>query len=326
MTRPRLVAALGGNALARRGEPITVEAQRRNAALAASALAPLARTHDLVVTHGNGPKVGMLLMESGAAGSGTAAPLDVLGAESEGMIGYLLEQALRAELPGREVAVVVTQTVVDPHDPALRVPSKPIGPLYGRADAVRRGRERGLAVAADTGGWRLVVPSPEPVRLLEEATISMLVERGVLVIASGGGGVPVTLDGSGRPHGVEAVVDKDLAAVTLARLVRADLLLLLTDVDAVYRGFGSPDARRVERLSPAAARELIAAGVAATGSMAPKLAAAARFAAAGGLAVICALEDARRALDGNVGTRVEPEAVPGTPMAPGPKPQRAEER
>lgn len=310
----RLVAALGGNALARRGEPIDAGVQRANAAVAARALAPLLDRHTVTITHGNGPQVGLLLLESEADPQVAAYPLDVLGAESEGMIGYLLEQALLRERPGLRLATLLTQTVVDPADPAFAAPSKPIGPVYD-ADAARRlARERGFALRRDGGGWRRVVASPEPRRLLEQEVVEELVAAGVTVIAAGGGGVPVTLDAAGRPRGVEAVVDKDLAAALLARQLGAEALLLLTDVDAVYRGFGSPTAARVASLTATEAEELVAAGEAGAGSMAPKLLAAARFARDGGVAVIASLEEAGPALTGAAGTRVV--AAPVVAAAP----------
>lgn len=300
----KIVVALGGNALARRGEPISAAVQRAHLAEAARALAPLLREHAVTLTHGNGPQVGLLLLESEADQSVDAYPLDVLGAESEGMIGYLLEQALLRELPGHPVVTLLTQTVVDARDPALAVPSKPVGPLYDEATAQRLAHERGFAIAPDGGGWRRVVPSPEPVALLERDAIRLLTDAGVTVIASGGGGMPVVLDEAGAPHGLEAVVDKDLAAVLLAEVVGADALLLLTDVDAVYRDFGTPDAAPLEELTVAEAQVLLAAGELGAGSMAPKVRAAARFAARGGSAVISSLERVADALDGRAGTRV----------------------
>lgn len=300
----RIVVALGGNALAHRGEPIDAAVQRVHVAEAARALVGLLSEHEVVLTHGNGPQVGMLLLESEADPAVAAYPLDVLGAESEGMIGYLLEQALMRELPERRFVTLLTQTVVDRDDPALAAPSKPVGPLYDEAAAHRLARERGWTVAPDTGGWRRVVPSPEPRRLLEQDAIRLLVDAGVTVIASGGGGVPVVLDDAGRPSGVEAVVDKDLAAVVLAQLVDADTLVLATDVDAVYRDFGTPRATPIAELTAAEARALLDDGALGAGSMAPKVRAAARFAGGGGNAVICSLAQTAAALASKSGTRV----------------------
>jgi len=308
------VVALGGNALARRGEPISADVQRRNVDRAAEALAPLLDgTETVVITHGNGPQVGLLLLESEADAAVGTYPLDVLGAESEGMVGYMLEQALIRRAPHQPFATLLTQTVVDPHDPSLRQPSKPVGPMYDAGTAHRLAAERGYAVAQDTGGWRRVVPSPRPVRLLEERAIRLLVEGGTTVIAAGGGGVPVLVDDDGRPHGVEGVVDKDLSAVVLARAVSAERLLLLTDVDAVYRRFGRLNQEPIHHLDAAQARDLLADGAAARGSMAPKLEAAALFAEAGGTTIIGSLEDAEALLAGRGGTVVEPVRVPVTP-------------
>ena len=300
----RVVAALGGNALARRGEPISAEVQRRNLAVAAAALAPLARDHELVLTFGDGPQIGHLLLESEADESARPSPLDVVGAEAVGMIGYLLEQALLQHDPSLRIATLVTQTTVASDDPALTSPSKPIGPMYDKDTAERLARERGFAVAPDGSGWRRVVPSPEPQGLLEVEAVRCLVENGLIVVASGGGGMPVVLDSTGRPGGIEAVVDKDLSAVVLAAAVNAERLLLLTDVDAVYDGFGGDSPRRLDRLSPAEARQLAESGALGRGSMLPKVEAAARFAERGGIAVIAALEDAAKALDGRAGTTV----------------------
>lgn len=306
----RVVVALGGNALAHRGEPISAAVQRGHLAEAAAALAPLLRRHCVTITHGNGPQVGLLLLESEADTAVEAYPLDVLGAETEGMIGYLLEQALLRELPALHVATLLTQTVVDGADPAFLTPSKPVGPLYDKGTALALREERGFAIAPDTGGWRRVVPSPEPVRILEESAIRLLTDAGVTVIASGGGGVPIVLDDEGVPRGVEGVVDKDLAAVLLARAVGADALLLLTDVDAVYRDFGTADAQALRELDAAEAELLLAAGELSAGSMAPKVRAAARFARGGGTAVITSLEHAAAGLDGLAGTRIAGDRAP----------------
>jgi carbamate kinase len=299
----RIVAALGGNALLRRGEPLEADIQRRNIVRAVEALAPLGREHELVVTHGNGPQVGLLALQALAYPEVAPYPLDVLGAESEGMIGYLLEQELRNALPGRPVATLLTQVVVDPDDPAFRHPSKPIGPVYEEAEARRLAAQRGWTVAPDGPGWRRVVPSPEPRAIVELEAIRLLVGSGVLVVCAGGGGIPVVAGPAGELRGVEAVVDKDLAAALLAELLGADCLLLLTDVRAVVRGFGSeraepigeatPEELRAERLDP--------------GSMGPKVEAACRFVErTGGLAAIGALEDAAALAAGRAGTRVLP--------------------
>ena len=321
-----VVVALGGNALARRGEPISADVQARNTDLAAKALTPLLDgERPVVITHGNGPQVGLLLLESEADPSVRTYPLDVLGAETEGMVGYLLEQALMRHAPHRRYATLLTQTVVAADDPAMLLPSKPVGPLYDEPTARRLEAELGYAIAPDTGGWRRVVPSPKPLRLLEEGAIRELVEHGTTVIAAGGGGVPVVVDGAGRPQGVEGVVDKDLAAVVLARTVGARTLLLLTDVDGVYRDFGTPRQARLERLDGNGARRLLADGQAARGSMAPKVEAAAAFADLGGTTMIGSLDSVGGLLAGLTGTVIEPGVAAGNPapasgsapMAPG---------
>ncbi len=300
----RIVAALGGNALVRRGDPISAETQRENIAGAVRSLVPLLAEHELVLTHGNGPQIGMLLLESEHSTVAPPYPLDVLGAESEGMIGYMLEQAILCERPELRIVTLLTQTVVAADDPAFLQPTKPVGPLYDAAIARYLARERGFVVAPDTGGYRRVVPSPEPLRLLEERPLRLLVDDGVVVIASGGGGVPVTVDDAGRPTGVEGVVDKDLAAVVLARAVAADLLLLLTDVEGVYSDFGTDGAQLLRSLSAEDARALVAGGSLAGGSMRPKVEAAVRFADLGGTTCICQLDQAAAAVAGERGTRV----------------------
>jgi carbamate kinase len=300
----RIVAALGGNALARRGEQISADVQRHNLEAAAAALVPLAREHELVLTFGDGPQIGHLLLESEADESAAPSPLDVIGAEAVGLIGYLLQQALLRHDPELRIATLITQTVVAEDDPAFAAPSKPIGPMYGAATARLLSETRGFTTGPDGNGWRRIVASPEPLRLLEADAVRCLVDGGFLVVASGGGGMPVVLDPAGRPQGVEAVVDKDLAAVVLADAVHAEHLLLLTDVDGVYDGFGTPSARRLDTLSPVEARALAESGALGKGSMLPKVEAAARFAERGGIAVIAALEDAAEALGGRAGTTV----------------------
>jgi carbamate kinase len=296
----RVVAALGGNALLRRGEPAEAEVQRRHVEDAAAALAPLAAAHELVVTHGNGPQVGLLALQAEAYAAVRPYPLDVLGAESEGMVGYLLDQALGNRLEGRRVATLLTQVVVAADDPAFAHPSKPIGPLYEREEAERLAAERGFAIAADGLRWRRVVASPEPLEIVEAEAIRLLVEAGVTVVCVGGGGVPVAAAPDGTLHGVEAVVDKDLAAALLARRLDADALLLLTDVEAIELGWGTAEARPLRR---ATAAELRALDLAA-GSMGPKAEAAARFAETGGIAAIASLDAAAAALAGEAGTLV----------------------
>jgi carbamate kinase len=295
----KLVVALGGNALIRRGEPLEAEVQRANLARAADSLATLAHAHQLVVTHGNGPQVGLLALQSEALKGVTPYPLDVLGAESEGMIGYLIQQALESRLPERRIVTLLTQVVVRRDDPAFARPSKPIGPWYGEVEARALARSRGWTMVEDRGRWRRVVPSPEPLRIVELAAIRMLLESGALVICAGGGGIPVENLASGAVRGVEAVIDKDLAAALLARELNADALLLLTDVEGVFLDWGTPLARRLHETSVAELR----AQSFASGSMAPKVEAVCRFIEGGGrFAGIGRLENAARILEGRSGT------------------------
>jgi carbamate kinase len=297
----RVVIALGGNALVRRNEPITVETQRRNLAAAAIAVAAIATDHEIAVTHGNGPQVGLLALQAEAYRDVPSFPLDVLGAESEGMIGYLIEQELRCRLPGRDVVTLLTQTEVDPDDPAFTNPTKPIGPVYAREEAEALAAARRWHVAADGAGWRRVVPSPEPRRILEIGAIRALIAAGALVVCAGGGGIPVVVTASGGIRGVEAVVDKDLATALLAREISADALLLLTDVDAVYRDW---NAGRRQPLAQTTTSELRSLDLD-VGSMGPKVEAACRFVETGGaMAGIGALRDAAAILAGTRGTRV----------------------
>jgi carbamate kinase len=296
----RVVAALGGNALLRRGQPMTAENQRENVAVAAQALRPIALEHDLILTHGNGPQVGLLALQNLAYRPDEIYPLDILDAESEGMIGYLLEQELGNLLPGRRIATLLTRIEVARDDPAFMHPTKPIGPVYEREEAERLAGERGWTIAPDGPKWRRVVPSPEPRRILEIDVIEPLVAAGVLVVCAGGGGIPVVA-GHGGYGGVEAVIDKDLAGALLARSLHADAFLMLTDVDAVYTGWGTPEAAAIRRTAPGD----LDPGQFAAGSMGPKVAAAKRFAEAGsGFAVIGALADAARMLAGEAGTMV----------------------
>ena len=299
----RVVVTLGGNALLQRGESADADAQRRNVAVAVEALAELARAHEVVVTHGNGPQVGLLALQGEAYTQVQPYPLDVLGAESEGMIGYLLDQELVNALGGRAVATLLTQVIVDAQDPAFSHPTKFIGPVYDRNMAELLAADRGWRVAADGRHWRRVVPSPEPRSIVELPTIRLLVEAGVLVVCVGGGGIPVIVDRDGRLRGVEAVIDKDRAAALLALGLGADALLLLTDVAAVERDHGTPHAAPI---LAATADELLRLDLPA-GSMGPKVEAAAWFAnATGGRAAIGSLAEAAVVLAGRSGTTVVP--------------------
>jgi len=300
----KLVVALGGNALIRRGEPLEAEVQRANLARAADALATLALAHELVVTHGNGPQVGLLALQSealkGVAPRGDDfSALDVLVAESEGMIGYLIEQALASRLPERRIATLLTQVVVRRDDPAFARPSKPIGPWYSEIEAHGLARARGWTMIEERRRWRRVVPSPEPLRIVELPAIRLLLDAGALVVCAGGGGIPVEILSNGAVRGVEAVIDKDLAAALLARELGADALLLLTDVEGVFVDWGTPMARRLHETSVAELR----AHSFASGSMAPKVEAVCRFVEGGGrFAGIGRLENAVRILEGRSGT------------------------
>ena len=302
----RVVAALGGNALLPRGDPMQPDRQRQSLAMAATALAEMAREHALVVTHGNGPQVGWLALRAGAMGGGEPFPLDVLGAESEAMIGYPLEQELGNRLPGRDCATLLTQVIVDWDDPAFGCPTKPIGPRYTAEEAARLERTLGWQFAPEAGGHRRVVASPLPRALVELRTIEILVGAGVVVVCAGGGGIPVVLGHDRMLRGVEAVVDKDRSAELLARELHSDVLLLLTDVEGVFVDWGTPEARLVRRAHPDALRELTFD----EGSMGPKVESAIVFVASGGgRAAIGALGAAAAVLQGDAGTTVTASAI-----------------
>jgi carbamate kinase len=307
----RVVIALGGNALLRRGDEDSAEVMRKNARMAAERVADIAEQGwELVVTHGNGPQVGRILLQNEAARDWVhPMPLDVCGAESQGQIGYLLQVTIGDVFyergMERPVATVLTFTRVPPDDPAFRDPTKPIGPHYEEEEARRLAEERGWRVApTPEGQWRRVVPSPRPYSIVEAPVIRQLAEAGTIVIGGGGGGVPVIEEGP-RLVGVEAVVDKDLAACILARDVGAEVLLICTDVEGVYDRYGEQDQRLIERLDAEEALRMIEDGTLPAGSMGPKVEAAARFVSEGGeRAVICALDDAPEALAGEAGTTI----------------------
>lgn len=299
------MAALGGNALLERGETPIAEIQEKHVLTAVEALAPIARDHDLVITHGNGPQVGLLALESASDPDlPHPYPFDVLGAQTQGMIGYFLLQALENALPGQVVASLICQTLVSSDDPAFQHPTKFVGPIYTEADGHRLARLRGWQVRRDGNSWRRVVASPEPVELVEMSTIRMLLGDGTVIICAGGGGIPVCRTADGLLRGVEAVVDKDLTAALLARELSADVLLFLTDVPEVESNFGTSSAQVIKSISPAALRELPFPA----GSMGPKVEAACRFVeATGHRAVIGRLEDAVEMLQGSRGTNVRAE-------------------
>ncbi|WP_272007606.1 carbamate kinase [Roseovarius sp. ZX-A-9] len=301
-----VVAAVGGNALLQRGQPLTAEAQRANVKTAAEALARIVRAgHQLIVTHGNGPQVGLLALQGAAYKPDEAYPLDVLGAETEGMIGYLIEQELENTLGhDHAVATLLTQVVVDAGDPAFGQPTKFVGPVYSKEEAEARAKAAGWTIAQDGDYWRRVVPSPKPVEIPDLRVVRMLLDQGVIVICAGGGGIPVLRRPDGSMIGVEAVIDKDAASALLAADIGADALLLLTDVDAVYQGFGTDDAKPLHQLTPDQGRALDMP----KGSMGPKLAAACDFADLGGVAAIGRLADALELLAGTSGTCVSKKA------------------
>ena len=300
----RVVVALGGNALLRRGEPMTADVQRANVRAAARPLAAVAANHRLVLSHGNGPQVGLLALQSAAYEDVEAYPLDVLGAQTEGMIGYMLEQELGNLLPFEvPFATILTMVEVDPADPAFEDPTKFVGPVYDQAEAERLAEARGWIVKRDGDAWRRVVPSPEPKRIFEIRPIRWLLEKDVVVICAGGGGVPTMYDPDKERFlvGVEAVIDKDLASELLAREVEAELFVMATDVDGVYAEWGTPRQRRLERVTPDELRPTEFAG----GSMGPKVEAAIRFVrATGNRAAIGSLEQIEAIVNGEAGTQV----------------------
>tara|TARA_B100000929_G_scaffold260105_1_gene224206 strand:- start:516 stop:1424 length:909 start_codon:yes stop_codon:yes gene_type:complete len=297
----RIVVALGGNALLRRGQPMTAKNQRENIRIAAQALAPIAADNQLVISHGNGPQVGLLALQSAAYEEVEAYPLDVLGAQTEGMIGYMIEQELGNLLPIEyPFATILTMVEVDPEDPAFDEPTKPIGPVYSEAEAKRLEAEKGWLMRPDGEQWRRVVPSPEPHRIFEMRPIHWLLEKGTIVICAGGGGIPTIYNEEGNLEGVEVVIDKDRASALLAFELEADLLIMATDTDGVYLDWGTEDARRIERTTP----DEIEKYEFAAGSMGPKVEAAADFVSrTGQRAVIGALADIPAMVEGTAGTQ-----------------------
>ncbi len=303
----KIVVGLGGHAILRRGEAPTAANQLGNIARAARLLAPLVREHSVLLTHGNGPQIGLLALREAAVAPESAQPLDVLGAQTEGLIGHLLAQEFRTHVPGIDLAVVLTQVRVDPDDPAFDDATKPIGPSYVEAEARALRYDRGWHMIAEGDVWRRAVASPAPLEVLELPSIRRLCAAGTLVICAGGGGIPVARDADGRIRGLEAVVDKDATSALLAGSLDTDLLLLLTDVDALYRDFGSPEQRAVERIG--AVQALAWADDLPKGSIGPKLRAAAAFvAASGGEAAIGSLDQAEAIVRGESGTRIVADA------------------
>jgi carbamate kinase len=314
----RIVIALGGNAILQRGQPMTAENQRANIRVAAECIAAIAPGNEIVIAHGNGPQVGLLALQAAAyheLAHGVASyPLDVLGAQTEAMIGYVIEQELGNLLPVEQsLATLLTMIEVDRDDPAFSHPTKPIGPVYDFETAERLKAASGWAIAPDGDKFRRVVPSPKPKRIFEIQSIRNLVEAGTIVICAGGGGIPTMYDHSGRLHGVEAVIDKDIASALLAEQLDADLLVIATDVDGVYANWGTANQTKLGHVTPAELAclepELPA------GSMGPKVEAACRFArTTGNEAVIGSLADITAIVQGTAGTRVSPVSGPMAPI------------
>jgi carbamate kinase len=297
----RAVVALGGNALLRRGEPLEAANQARAARDAALALSRASVTHQLVITHGNGPQVGLLALMGDAYTETEPYPLDVLDAETAGQIGYVLEMQLDNYIDSHDTVTVLTRVVVDADDPAFGSPSKFIGPVYTEAQAAEVAGRHGWTVRPDGSGWRRVVPSPEPRRIVQLGAIERLVDGSFIVVCAGGGGVPVIEDADGRYHGVEAVIDKDLASSLLASDLGADVLVLATDVDAVYEDYGRSEQKAIARATPEGLRTRQYAA----GSMGPKVEAACRFVErTGGAAAIGSLDRVEELLEGRAGTQV----------------------
>ena len=308
----RVVVALGGNALLQRGQPLTAENQRENARTACRALAPVALEHELVIAHGNGPQVGLLALQEAAYTDVEAYPLDMLGAQTQGQIGYLIQQELGNELPFHvRLATLLTMVEVDGDDPAFQHPTKPIGPLYTAAEAARLEQEKGWVFKPDGDAVRRVVPSPLPQRIFGLEPVEWLLERGCVVICAGGGGIPTVYSRDPAPAGrrltgIEAVIDKDLASAQLAADVHADALVIVTDVDAVYTDYGTPDQRAIRRATPEALR----GSEFAEGSMGPKVRAACSFVEqTGGFAAIGSITDTPALLKGEAGTVVALDAA-----------------
>ncbi len=298
----RIVVALGGNALLRRGEPLTAENQRENVKIACEQIAKIYPNNELVIAHGNGPQVGLLALQGAAYTEVPTYPLDVLGAETVGMIGYMIQQELGNLVPTETpLATILTQVEVDTKDPAFANPTKPIGPVYDEAEAQALAKEKNWSIAPDGDKFRRVVPSPLPKKIFEIKPIKWLLEKGSIVICAGGGGIPTYFDQDGHLRGVEAVIDKDLCSALLADEVNADILIIATDVSATFVDWGKPTQKAIAKAHP---DELERMGFAA-GSMGPKVQAAMNFARASGKeAVIGSLADIVDIAAGKAGTRV----------------------
>ena len=304
----RVVVALGGNALLQRGQELNAENQRENIRVAARQLAAIHEHHELVIAHGNGPQVGLLALMDAAFTAVEPYPLDVLGAETVGMIGYMIEQELGNIIPTDDhIVTILTQILVDPGDPAFQNPTKPVGPIYGRREAERLKKEKGWSIAKDGDHYRRVVPSPLPQRIIEIEAIRMLVNAGIVVICAGGGGIPTAYDADRKLYGVEAVIDKDLASALLARGLDADMLVMLTDTPNVYEDYGTDRQKAILSASPDALDKMSFA----EGSMGPKVTAACQFVRETGKAsAIGRLSDLTRIMQDEAGTLIRMD-IPG---------------
>jgi len=298
----RIVIALGGNALLRRGEPLTFENQRQNIKIACEQIAKVWPNNELVIAHGNGPQVGLLALQGAAYTEVPTYPLDVLGAESVGMIGYMIQQELGNLVPfDVPLATILSQVEVDKNDPAFKNPTKPIGPVYSKEEAERLAKEKNWSIAQDGDKYRRVVPSPLPKRIFEIRPVKWLLERGSIVICAGGGGIPTYYDDQHNLHGVEAVIDKDLCSALLAENLDADLFIIATDVSAAFIDWGKDTQKAIASAHPDAIKEI---GFA-SGSMGPKVQAAINFARYSGKdAVIGSLSDIVDIVKGKAGTRI----------------------
>lgn len=300
MTKQTVVVALGGNALLRRGEPLEADIQRHNIEIAVKTISEIAQEYNVVLVHGNGPQVGLLALQGLEYKKVTPYPLDVLGSETQGMIGYMLMQEFKNRLPERNITCMLTQMTVDPKDPAFINPTKPIGPVYQEAEARELAEKYHWTVKPDGSHFRRVVPSPQPTGIIEHEAITQLINQGHLVICTGGGGIPVKRV-EGKLVGVEAVIDKDMSAAFLAKQIGADALLILTDADAVYLDWGAPTQSALRNTTPSE----LARYQFDEGSMGPKIEASCEFIRHGGTVVgIGALEDGLRILQGEAGTNI----------------------
>lgn len=303
MARETVVVALGGNALLRRGQPLEADIQRKNINIAVKTISEIAKEYNVVLVHGNGPQVGLLALQGLEYKKVNPYPLDVLGSETQGMIGYMLMQEFKNQMPNTHISCMLTQMRVDPNDPAFADPTKPIGPIYEQAEANEMAEKYSWTIKADGKHFRRVVPSPQPKGIIEHDAITTLIEKGHLVICAGGGGIPVKFEG-GCLVGVEAVIDKDMSAAFLAKQLNADALLILTDTDAVYLDWGKPSQHAISTTTPKALSQYSFD----SGSMGPKIDASCEFINQGGKFVgIGSLEDGLRILQGKAGTNIIPE-------------------